>query len=227
MATIEAGERTFSVSETAGSVSSILVRPSDAVGLLVLAHGAGAGMRHRFMEGIATCLAEHRIATFRYQFPYVEQGRKRPDDPHVAQATVQAAVRAAREGTADGLPIVVGGKSYGGRMTSEAQAALPIDGARGLVFLGFPLHAPKKTGTSRADHLARIEVPMLFLAGTRDDLAPLDELGPVIERLAQATLHVVEGGDHSFGVLKRSGRDANAVMNELATTIRVFVDRVR
>jgi predicted alpha/beta-hydrolase family hydrolase len=226
MATIDTEERAFSVSDAVGRVSAILTRPRDAVGLLVLAHGAGAGMRHHFMEAIAERLAEHGLATFRYQFPYVEQGRKRPDDPRVSQATVRAGVRAARDETGDALPIVAGGKSYGGRMTSEAQAAAPLDGARGIVFLGFPLHAPKKRGTSRADHLTRIAVPMLFLQGTRDHLAPLDEIGPVIERLSRATLRVVDGGDHSFAVLKRSGRDADAVMTELATTIRAFVDRL-
>ena len=212
---IEVGERT-------AAVSGLLVRPSDAWLLYVLAHGAGAGMRHRFMEGIAHVLAERGVATFRYQFPYTEAGARRPDPQAVLEATVRAAVATAIAAAPD-LPLVAGGKSLGGRMTSNAQAKRPLPGVRALVFLGFPLHPPKQPGTQRAEHLARVELPMLFLQGTRDELAGLDLLRPVCESLGpRATLHVVEGGDHGFEVLKRSGRTDAEVMAELADTVAAW-----
>ncbi len=202
----------------AGPVSALLLRPSGAWLLYVLAHGAGAGMRHAFMNDIAEALAEQGIATLRYQFPYVETGGGRPDSPAVAEATVRAAVAAARSAAPD-LPLVAGGKSYGGRMTSNAMAHAPLDGVRGIVFLGFPLHPPKRPGVSRAEHLGRVEVPMLFLQGTRDELATLDLLTPLVADLgSRATLHIVEGADHGFAVLKRSGRSHADVLAELAGT---------
>src|SRR6266404_5973782 len=207
------------VGSSIGKVSGILLRPTDAWTGYVLAHGAGAGMRHRFMEGIAQALSRRGIATLRYQFPYVESGGKRPDPSAVLEATVRAAVAAARE-IMPGLPFVAGGKSLGGRMTSNAQAKHPLPGVSGLVFLGFPLHPPKQPGESRADHLRAVDLPMLFLQGTRDTLAQLDLITGVCHRLgSKATLHVVEGADHSFAVLKRSGRSEAEVMDELADTL--------
>ena len=206
------------VSDSLGSVSALLVRPPDAWLLYVLAHGAGAGMGHHFLEAMSAALGERGVATLRYQFPYMEAGRKRPDYPSVLQATVRSAVGKAAELAPD-LPLVAGGKSLGARMTSSAAASAPLTGVRGLVFLGFPLHAPGQPGTSRADHLERVDVPMLFLQGTRDAFARLDLITDVTEELeARATLHVVEGGDHSFGVLKRSGRTPAEVVGELADT---------
>ncbi len=202
-----------------GDVSGLLLRPDGARLLYVLAHGAGAGMRHPFLEVVAQRLAERSIATLRYQFSYMEQRARRPDPPAVAAATVRAAViEAAR--AAPGLPLVAGGKSFGGRMTSTAQAEQPLPGVRGLVFLGFPLHPPGRPGDSRAEHLARVQIPMLFLQGDRDDFADLKLLKPVVKGLGErATLHLVEGGDHSFHVLKRSGRTDTEVLAELVETI--------
>src|SRR2546423_1916933 len=202
-----------------GDVSGLLLRPDGARLLYVLAHGAGAGMRHPFLEVVAQRLAERTIATLRYQFPYMEQRGRRPDPPAVAAATVRAAViEAAR--VAPGLPLVAGGKSFGGRMTSTAQAEAPLPGVRGLVFLGFPLHPPGRPGDARGEHLARVQIPMLFLQGTRDDFADLKLLTPLVQRLgARATLHLVEGGDHSFHVLKRSGRTDAEVLEELAAAV--------
>src|SRR5438309_9593522 len=202
-----------------GDVSGLLLRPDGARLLYVLAHGAGAGMRHPFLEVVAQRLAERSIATLRYQFPYMEQRGRRPDPPAVAAATVRAAViEAAR--AAPGLPLVAGGKSFGGRMTSTAQTEEPLPGVRGLVFLGFPLHPPGRPGDKRAEHLARVGIPMLFLQGDRDEFADLTLLQPVVKRLGdRATLHLVDGGDHSFHVLKRSGKTDAAVMDEIADAI--------
>jgi predicted alpha/beta-hydrolase family hydrolase len=200
-------------------VSGLLMRPPDARCLYVLAHGAGAGMRHRFMEAVAAGLSERGVATLRYQFPYTEVGGRRPDPPAVLQATVRSAVATARN-VAPGLPLLAGGKSLGGRMTSSAAARGELPGVRGLVFLGFPLHAPNRPGIERAEHLDAVQRPMLFLQGTRDALADLTLMRTVCGRLGErATLHVLEGGDHSFAVLKRSGRDQKEVMAELADAI--------
>jgi predicted alpha/beta-hydrolase family hydrolase len=214
-----ATELRFRVAETTGEVSALLVLPPDARLLYVLAHGAGAGMRHPFLESIAQRLAERGIATLRYQFPYMERRSSRPDPPAVAAATVRAAVAEAARVT-PGLPLIAGGKSFGGRMTSTAQAEEPLPGVRGLVFLGFPLHPPGRPGDQRAEHLARVQIPMLFLQGDRDDFADLKLLKPVLERLRErATLHLVDGGDHSFKVRKQSGRTDADVMGELVTAI--------
>jgi len=189
--------------------------PAAARCCYVLAHGAGAGMAHPFMTAIADELTERGIATLRYQFPYMEQGSKRPDSPALAQATVRAAVSKASE-LAPSLPLIAGGKSFGGRMTSQAQAATPLEGVRGLAFLGFPLHPAGKPSSDRARHLAEIDVPLLFLQGTRDSLAELKLLEPVVKGLGRvATLHVVEGADHSLHVPARSGRNDREVMNEI------------
>lgn len=208
---------TFPV-ENAGEVSALLLRPDDARWLLLLAHGAGAGMRHPFMESLAGELAAARIATLRYQFPYMELRRNRPDSPVVLTATVAAALHTALK-VAPGLPIIAGGKSMGGRMTSQAAAKSLLPGVRGLVFFGFPLHPPNAPATKRADHLAEVPVPMLFLQGTRDTLADLALLRPIIKKLGTlATLHVIESADHSFHVLKRSGKTDAGVLTELAQT---------
>jgi hypothetical protein len=208
----------------AGEVSALLELPAGARWLLVLAHGAGAGMRHRFLEAAAAKLAARGIATFRYQFPYMEAGSGRPDRPPKLVATVRAAVAAAAR-EAPGLPLLAGGKSMGGRMTSTAAAEEPLPGVRGLVFFGFPLHPPGRPGTERAAHLAAVSVPMLFLQGTRDDFAGLDLLRPVLAPLgALATLHVVDGADHSFGVRKASGRTGEEVLDELADAVAAWAD---
>jgi uncharacterized protein len=217
---------TASADVRVGDVSGLLLRPDGARLLYVLAHGAGAGMRHPFLESIAQRLAERSIATLRYQFLYMERRARRPDPPAVAAATVRAAVvEAAR--LAPGLPLVAGGKSFGGRMTSTAQAEEPLPGVRGLVFLGFPLHPPGRPGDSRAEHLAQVRIPMLFLQGDRDEFADLKLLQPVLKRLgAGATLHLVKGGDHSFKVLKRTGRAGDDVMTELVTTIDQWASKL-
>ena len=221
---------TVHVSDSAGDVEALLLRPDDARWLLVLAHGAGAGMSHPFMEHLAGELAGCRIATFRYQFPYLQQRRKRPDPPGVLTTTVRAAVAAASEAASD-LPLLAGGKSLGGRMTSLAFAGERSVGGsgivplRGLVFFGFPLHPAGRPGTQRAEHLARVQVPMLFLQGTRDALADLVLLRPLCETLVPlATLYVVDGADHSFHVLKRSGRTDAEVLAELGRKVGSWAD---
>ena len=209
--------------EPSGDVSAILVRPPDATSLYVLAHGAGAGMRHPFLGRVADALAGQGIATLRYQFPYMERKTRRPDPPAVATATVRAAVALAQR-LAPELPIIAGGKSFGGRMTSTAQAADPLPGVRGLAFLGFPLHPPGKPAVTRGEHLDAVRVPMLFLQGDRDEFAELILLRQVLRKLgSRATLHLVNGGDHSFSVPKKSGRGPEDVFAELATTIAAWV----
>jgi predicted alpha/beta-hydrolase family hydrolase len=204
-------------------VSALLLAPSDAHAALVLAHGAGAGMNHRFMAALADGLAERRIATLRYQFPYMERGGKRPDPPRIAHAAVRAAVAEAGR-KLPGLPLWAGGKSFGGRMTSQAQAATPLPGVRGLVFVGFPLHPPGQPSDERAQHLGDVAVPMLFLQGTRDELADLDLIRALADRLgARATLHVLEHADHSFHVLARSGRKDAEVLAELLDTTAAWM----
>jgi predicted alpha/beta-hydrolase family hydrolase len=203
----------------------LLVRPHDTRLLYVLAHGAGAGMRHHFLAQAADVFAGRGIATYRYEFPYMQAGKNRPDSPGVAEAAVRKAVAAAAH-AAPGFPLIAGGKSFGGRMTSQAQAHQPLPGVRGLVFLGFPLHPPGRPGTARAEHLTSVDVPMLFLQGTRDEFAQLDLLQEVVGKLGErATLHVIEESDHSFKVPKRTGKSENDVMKELAATIQEWADR--
>jgi predicted alpha/beta-hydrolase family hydrolase len=210
------------ISNAIGQVSALLMLPPDAWVLYVLAHGAGAGMRHRFLESVSTALADRGIATLRYQFPYMEAGGRRPDPPRVLQATVRAAAARAAE-MASGLPLIAGGKSLGGRMTSAAAADTPLPSVRGLVFLGFPLHPPGQPATSRADHLDRVDIPMLFIQGTRDEFARLDLITDVTEGLEpNAMLRLVDDGDHSFGVLKRSGRTPAEVLAEITGTIELW-----
>ena len=217
-------ELRFLASASSGEVSALLERPAAARSLLVLGHGAGAGMRHHFMEDAASALAARGVATFRYQFPYVENGQFRPDPQPILLATVRSAVAAAREAAGD-LPMLAGGKSMGGRMTSLAASKEALPGVRGLAFFGFPLHPAGAPSIERAAHLDRVTVPMLFLAGTRDKLADLGLLRPVIDRVGdRATLHVVEGADHSFEVLKRTGRTAADVLEELAQTVVAWAE---
>jgi uncharacterized protein len=201
-----------------GQVSALLVRPPAVRWLLVLGHGAGAGMAHPFLERLVGELANAGIATLRYQFPYMEERRRVPDRPELLAATVTAAVGTAAA-AAPGLPLLAGGKSMGGRMTSQAAAQGLLGMVKGLVFFGFPLHPPNRPGTKRADHLAKVSQPMLFLQGTRDTLADLTLLRPVCEKLgALANLHVIPEADHSFHVLKKSGKTDAEVMTELAET---------
>jgi len=212
----------FRVSARSGEVGALLRRPRGANALLALAHGAGAGMRHAFMEAMAERLADRRIATFRYQFPYMQAARRAPSPRVVLIETVHAAVATAAK-QATGLPLLAGGKSMGGRMTSLAASEEPLPDVRALVFLGFPLHAARRPGTERAEHLARVRLPMLFLQGTRDKLAELDRLTPIYRKLGPtATLHVVEDADHSFHVRKQSGRTDDEALDELADAIRTF-----
>ncbi len=217
--TVDRRDLDFPIGLSVARVSAILTVPEESRLLFVLAHGAGAGMRHAFLEDISGRLADRHVATFRFQFPYMQAGTGRPDATPVAEATIVAAVQTA--GTAlPHLPIIAGGKSFGGRMTSHAAVHHFLPGVRGLAFLGFPLHPPKKPSITRADHLDRVPMPMLFLQGTRDTLADLGLIRSVTDRLGdQATLHVVEGGDHSFKVLKRSGRTDTQVMDDIADVI--------
>ena len=210
----------------AGSVSALLDRPPEARACFVFAHGAGAGMTHPFMETVAFGLGERGIATLRYQFPYMEKGSKRPDPPAVAQAAVRAAVAEAGR-RCPGLPLIAGGKSFGGRMTSQAQAIAPLGGVDGLAFFGFPLHPAGKPSSDRAKHLADVKIPMLFLQGTRDSLAELKLLEPVVKSLGRlVTLHRVEGADHSFHVPARSGRTDREVMNEILDAFAAWVGKI-
>jgi predicted alpha/beta-hydrolase family hydrolase len=212
--------------EGSGRVSGLLQLPRDARACLVLAHGAGAGMAHPFMTAAAQGLAARGVATLRYQFPYMERRGKRPDSPAVAQAAVRAAVAdAARR--APGLPLFAGGKSFGGRMTSQAQAAEALPGVRGLAFLGFPLHAPGKPSDERGAHLFEVRAPMLFLQGSRDDFADLSLLRPLVERLgSRAMLKLLADADHSFHVPARSGRKDAEVREEMLDALAGWVDAV-
>jgi len=206
------------------SVSALLSRPSGAKACFVFAHGAGAGMTHPFMEQVSDGLYDRDIATVRYQFPYMENGSKRPDAPALAQATVRAAVAEAAR-CCPGLALIAGGKSFGGRMTSQAQAAAPLAGVRGLAFLGFPLHPAGKPSEARAKHLEHVDIPMLFIQGTRDKLAETELLEPVVKRLGKLVLlrRVLEA-DHSFHVLARSGRNDGEVMREIVDTLSAWID---
>lgn len=207
-------------------VSALLQSPPHPRACCVLAHGAGAGMTHPFMAAVAAGLAERGIATLRYQFPSMEQGKKRPDPPALAQATVRAAVTEAAR-LLPGLALIAGGKSFGGRMTSQAQAAAPLAGVRGLAFLGFPLHPAGRPSRERAKHLAAIDIPMLFLQGTRDELATLGELEPTVDALgARATLRLFDDADHSFHVPRRSGRTDAQVLDEALDALAAWVDHV-
>jgi len=225
MTTFSTQQLTFDTGST-GSVSALLIKPTRARACFVFAHGAGAGMAHPFMATVAAGLGERGIATLRYQFPYMEKGSKRPDAPALAQAAVRAAVAEAAR-CCKGLPLIAGGKSFGGRMTSQAQAAAPLDGVHGLAFFGFPLHPAGKPSSDRAKHLGDIKIPMLFLQGSRDSLAELSLLEPVVKGLKRrATLHVVGDADHSFHVPARSGRKDSEVMDEILDAFADWADRL-
>jgi uncharacterized protein len=207
-------------------VSGLLHVPPRARVCYVLAHGAGAGMQHPFMTAVANGLFERGIATLRYQFPYMERGAKRPDSPAVAQATVRAAIASAARLIPE-LVLVAGGKSFGGRMTSQAQAATPLPGVRGLVFLGFPLHAAGKPSDERATHLFQVQIPMLFLQGTRDSLADLSLMQSLSERLGvRASMKVFQDADHSFHVPARSGQTDASVMAEMLEAVELWVKQL-
>jgi len=212
--------------DSANAVSALLLQPPSARACYVFAHGAGAGMTHPFMELVATGLHGRGIATLRYQFPYKEKGSKRPDPPAMAHATVRAAVEEAAR-CCPGLMLFAGGKSFGGRMTSQAQAAMPLSGVHGLAFLGFPLHPAGQPSDVRAKHLSDVRIPMLFVQGTRDKLAEPQLLGPVVKRLgALAALHPVQEADHSFHVLVRSGRNDREVMSEVLDALSTWIGAV-
>lgn len=212
--------------DAATVVSALELAPRDAEACFVFAHGAGAGMTHPFMAAAADALAARRVATLRYQFAYMEKGTRRPDAPPVAHAAVRAAVAEARKRFPT-LPLIAGGKSFGGRMTAQAQAASPMDGVRGLAFFGFPLHAAGKPSDQRATHLFDVAVPMLFLQGRNDKLAELPLLEPLIDKLgAKATLHVVKDADHSFHVPARSGRNDKEVLAELSDVFATWARRL-
>lgn len=219
-------ELRFAAAPGAGEVSAILLKPPDCQALFILGHGAGAGMRHRFMDGMAEALSGHGIGTFRYQFPFVEAGKRRPDRAPVLTGTVRTAVAAARELEPD-LPLFAGGKSMGGRMTSKAQAESSLAGVRGLVFLGFPLHRPGDPSDARADHLRDIDVPMLFVQGTRDRLAEMDRMAVVVRALGErAEMSVVLDADHGFDVLKRTGKSTEEVYDDMAAVVRGWTDTI-
>jgi predicted alpha/beta-hydrolase family hydrolase len=208
------------------SVSALLLRPISARACYVFAHGAGAGMTHPFMETVATGLCERDIATLRYQFPYMEKASKGPDPPPIAHAAVRAAAAEAVRRCPE-LVLVAGGKSFGGRMTSQAQAIAPLAGVRGLAFLGFPLHPAGKPSDIRAKHLSDIQIPILFVQGTRDKLAEPQLLEPVVKRLGKlASLHQVQEADHSFHIAARTGRNDREVMREVLDALAAWIDAI-
>jgi predicted alpha/beta-hydrolase family hydrolase len=219
--------QTLTISVDEGTqVSALLLAPPQPRACYVLAHGAGAGMQHAFMTAAADELASLGIATLRFQFPYMERGSKRTDSPPICHATVRAAIAVAQEHL-PAVPLFAGGRSFGGRMTSQAQAERALPGVRGLVFLGFPLHPAGRPETTRAAHLVKVTLPMLFIQGTRDELAKLSLLEPLVKQLApRATLHLLDGADHSFHVLARSGRKDPEVRAEALRAMSEWIDRV-
>jgi predicted alpha/beta-hydrolase family hydrolase len=222
MSSVDSQRITITVND-AQRVSGLFQMPTSARACYVMAHGAGAGMTHPFMAAIADGLVERGIATLRYQFPYMEQGSKRPDTPKVAHTAVRTAVAEASRLAAN-LPLFAGGKSFGGRMTSQAQAASPLASVRGLVFLGFPLHPPGKPTNERAAHLFDVQIPMLFLQGTRDDLANLDLMEPLCQQLGgRATLKLFQDADHSFHLPARTGRKDSEVRAELLDALAAWI----
>jgi uncharacterized protein len=222
----KATEMKFLATPEKGEVSALLIRPAEASHLLVLGHGASTNMRHATLQTIAERMAEAGVATFRYNFPYMEHGKGR-DSQEVCTATVRSAIAAAR-GAAPDLPLLAGGHSFGGRMTSTAASESPLDGIRGLVFFAFPLHQPGKPDTKRADHLSAVTVPMLFLSGTRDELANPDLLQSVCKKLGKrATLHSLETADHGFRILKRSRKSEEDVFVEMARIVQAWSFRLK
>jgi predicted alpha/beta-hydrolase family hydrolase len=222
----KATEMKFLATPEKGEVSALLIRPAEAKHLLIIGHGASTNMRHAILQAIAERMAEAGIATFRYNFPYMEYGKGR-DSQEVCTATVRSAIAAAHRAVPD-LPLLAGGHSFGGRMTSTAASESPLDGVRGLVFFAFPLHQPGKPETKRADHLSAVTIPMLFLSGTRDELAYLDLLQSVCKRLGKcATLHPLDTADHGFRILKRSRKSDEDVFVEMARIVRGWASRLK
>jgi uncharacterized protein len=220
----DTAERLTLAIDDARRVSALLQRPPAATACFVLAHGAGAGMEHPSMAAVATELATRSIATLRFQFPYMERRTRRPDPPSVCHATVRAAVAEAAR-VAPGLALIAGGRSFGGRMASQAQAIQPLPGVKGLAFIGFPLHPARRPSAERALHLLDIETPMLFLQGTRDELAKLELLQPLIDQLgARATLKLLQEADHSFHVLARTGRTDAEIRAEMADALATWIE---
>jgi hypothetical protein len=221
---MQSTEGTFLATPERGNVSSLLLRPEGARYLLALAHGAGAGMRHENMTRIAEALAAVKVATFRYQFSYMERGKGR-EAATISMATVRAAAAAAQQAAPD-LPLLAGGHSYGGRMTSLAGAQAPLEGVKGLIFFNFPLHAPGKPGTDRAAHLPQIELPMLFLSGSRDAFAKADLMEAVLAPLAgHSTLHWLDTANHGYQVLKAKRTRSDDVFNEIAAAAAQWADK--
>ena len=219
-------DHTFTATPEKGEVSAILLRPDGATCLLVLGHGASTNMRHATLQSIAESMASVGIATFRYNFPYSENGRGR-DSAAVCVETVRSACRAAHEAAPD-LKLLAGGHSFGGRMTTTAQSDEPLDGVTGLVLFSFPLHLAGRPDTKRAEHLAAIKVPMLFLSGTRDELAALDLLEPSVKKLGKhATLHLLDTANHSYKILKKQRESAQDVFSEMASAVRSWADSVK
>lgn len=214
----------FEASKSSGNVSAIIYEPPNPEAVLVLAHGAGAGMNHPFMELLASKLAEKNITVFRYNFAYIEQKKRSPDPPNILMAAVKSAVEKTKE--LYKLPVFAGGKSLGGRMTSSAALKNMLTGIKGIIFFGFPLHAPGRPSNERAEHLYDVNVPMLFLQGTKDKLADLDLLRPVIKKIGdEARLHIIEGADHSFHVPKSTGKNDENIVEELAGKSREWIDQ--
>jgi predicted alpha/beta-hydrolase family hydrolase len=225
VSSIPAEPITFAVDDDT-RVSGLLQTPPAARAAYILAHGAGAGMNHPFMTAVAAELALRGIASLRYQFPFLERGGKRPDPPDVAHATVRAAVATARQ-LVPNLALIAGGKSFGGRMTSQAQAKTPLPGVRGLAFLGFPLHPAGKPSPDRGKHLFDVRLPMLFLQGTRDALAALDQIAPLCRALGgRATLKLLQDADHSFHAPARTGRTDAQVRAEMLDALAAWIDGV-
>jgi predicted alpha/beta-hydrolase family hydrolase len=222
----QAKELKFVATPEKGKVSALLIQPRDATHLLILGHGASTNMRHATLQTIAERLADAGVATFRYNFPYMEYGKGR-DSQETCTATVRSAVATAHQ-TVPGLRLLAGGHSFGGRMTSTAASESPLDGVRGLVFFAFPLHQPGKPDTKRADHLRAITVPMLFLSGTRDELAQLDLLQPICKKLVKrATLHLLDTADHGFRILKRSRKSEEDVFAEMARVVAEWASQLK
>ncbi len=215
----------INISKEIGKVSALLTLPKNASALLVLAHGAGANMEHHFMEALAQTLATKQMATLRFNFAYMENGKGAPDRPKKAHPAIKAAVKKALKYT-DGLTLLAGGKSFGGRMTSQVAALGELEEIQGIVYFGFPLHAPGRDGVERAAHLSDIKIPQLFLQGTRDTLANFDLMKKVVRKLKKGKLVKMEGGDHSFKTLKRSGISAEEVMEKLAKETAVFAAKL-
>ena len=215
------------ISEQIGEISTITLRPASATYLLILGHGAGAGMTHRFMEGLSEALAKVGIGSLRYNFPYMENKKGRPDVPAIAHKTIVEVIGYAAETHRDKYELVLSGKSFGGRMASQAMAKYKFPQIKALVFYGFPLHSPAKPGVDRADHLKSIDVPMLFLQGSRDALARLDLLEPLLADLPKATPLIYEGGDHSFKFGKKTGIDPEAALQMLSNDTRDFLDSIK